>query len=170
MHELVILFFHHNSSPTTLANLESLRLSNPNVPVVPLYCRDGGECTPVPNAVEVPCTFDRGSNWHNPDLIWVEWFRGPNKIEAERYVWFEYDTHATAPVSEVYASVWNADAVCGQSFVYGRDGWPFWGLVPYLPRGWQRQIGTMCPFNGYHVKPSGTLSPGRCSDRRGLIL
>lgn len=110
MHECVILFSHYKNCEVTRRHLELLRQSNGTYPIVPIYCEDGRPVQPVAGAIRVPKTFERGNNWHNGDAVFREWFRGPHRIDAERYMWIEWDCQVTVPVAEWYSEVWRADA------------------------------------------------------------
>jgi hypothetical protein len=149
MVELCVLFLHHASDDTTRHNLATIRHHNPDAIVVPIHCRDGRPCDPVPGSVEVPLTFGRGRNWENADLVYLEWFRSSSRVDAAHYVFFEWDTHCTTSVREHYADVWDADVVGVTTPLHRRDQWGWFKGVQFLPREWQPHAAAIAPLCGW---------------------
>ena len=83
MIEAVVLFLHHRSDSLSSEQLDLLRANN-GCQVVPLFCDDGQQGSPLPNAVQVPMTFTQGFNWHNIDWICRDWYLSEKRIDAER--------------------------------------------------------------------------------------
>jgi hypothetical protein len=148
-HDVCLLFLHHKSDDLTRHNLASIRHHNPDVPVVPIHCRDGNPCDPLPDSIEVPCTFKRGANWQSADAIIYEWFRGPHVVQAERYIVLEWDTHATQHVRECYKDVWDKDAAGVNVMLRGRDSYSWFDTqTQFLPRDWWPHVAALSPLCG----------------------
>ena len=148
MHPCVVLFSHHKNCEVTRLHLKLLRESNPATPVVPVWCADGNPVESVAGAVEVAKSFREGGNWHNCDAVLREWFRSPDRIEAERYLWIEWDCRVTVAVEEWYAEVWNADAA-GTWVPRPPMMWDwFSGEYDRLPPHLKPHAAGIVPFNG----------------------
>jgi hypothetical protein len=153
MLDCVILFTHHKNDEVTCQNLESIQRHNPDVPIIPLWCDDGGpacasyRANPLPNAVEVRRVAS-GSNWANLDLVILEWFNSPARVEAQRYIVLEYDTYASVGVRSFYRSVWNADAAAADTVLRGRDDWVYWHELNNLPNDWVPHAVAVSPMSG----------------------
>ena len=151
MLECAIIFPHYRNDEVTRKHLQILRKLNP-YPVIAVCCNEPEH---VPEAIDVGKLTQpivNGDNWNNCDTILYRWFmcRGLN---AERYIYLEWDNYATAPVREVYRSVWDADAAATNVFDYHHSkDWfwfnQYWSIPPRL----RPFAAGMCPFNGIMLK------------------
>lgn len=147
MHDVCVLFFHHKSDDTTRHNLATIRHHNPDVPVIPVFCRDGGPCDPLPGAVEVRRT-DGTNNWFGSDAVFLEWFRS-NRVEAERYIWCEWDTHCTGSIRDFYSDVWQADIAAANTLYPGQDDWDwFHSSTEHMTADWVPYMAGVSPLCG----------------------
>ena len=114
-HELAILFLHHDLDEVTLNNLESFRLRNPGVPIVPI---SGGKRMEGGTAPEDLPTFSRlhsrfaGTDWmyrSGLDVLIIDWYRNRRTIRAKRWFFAEWDGWCGMPLREYLGEVWDAD-------------------------------------------------------------
>ncbi len=146
MLECCILFLHHHTDATTRAHLNLLRRMNPD-PVVALV--DGAED-------RLAGSFDAGrpewgatgSTWFHVDTAIYRWFRHGG-IKAKRYVFLEYDAHASMSVREAYASVWDADAAASRlERVEEGSDWCWFQAIPTIPPHLRTHAAGLAPMNG----------------------
>lgn len=105
--ECAILFGHYQDNLIVRHHLAILRSAN-SFPVIPI-CFD---FTGLEGAVAV----GRAANpWHDCDLLIYQWFK-IRSVEAQRYIYFDWDCLATMPLREYYSTVWNADAAAKAFF------------------------------------------------------
>ncbi len=114
-HELAILFLHHDLDEVTLNNLESFRLRNPGVPIIPI---SGGKRMGGGTAPEDLPTFSRlhsrfaGTDWmyrSGLDVLIIDWYRNRRTIRAKRWFFAEWDGWCGMPLREYLGEVWDAD-------------------------------------------------------------
>jgi len=171
-----ILFLHHNNDPVTLSHLELIRVSNPNVQVIPIsqwgVTLEGGhnareladECDWVADRfADLPVgtahTLDpsqREMIWRNADLVIYLWHRS-RRESAKRWIVLEWDVFCNISVDEFYAPVWDSDVAAtsvpayrwGSNRVH-RSPW-YWFRRPELqrlPRRYRAYAAGVAPLAG----------------------
>ncbi len=108
MLECCILFVHYRDDPTTRTYLDLLRRLNP-YPVVALCNAAKEHVDGVLDVARLTTRWVGEHPWSGADTILYRWFLHGG-LQAERYVFLEWDTLATMPVREFYDEVWDADA------------------------------------------------------------
>lgn len=103
-----ILFLHREADAITRRHYELLVERNPGIPVAPIH-HGGAECAGLDGAVPVAGQIP-GLPGDNRDWIVREWFRGPHRIEARRYIALEWNCYADTSLAEWYREVWDCDA------------------------------------------------------------
>lgn len=147
MNEAVVLFVHHRNDAVTRRHLQLLRTHN-DFPVVPLFCDDRMGGTALDDAVRLPMSFQRGRNWHNLDWICRDWFLSSHRIDAERYVWLEWDCLANEPLRNWYADLWYADFVASTSVRPPAPWYWFRSQRAFLPHALVPYASGITPMNG----------------------
>jgi hypothetical protein len=179
MDKLCIVMLHHKNDTITQSNLKKVTAENPGVQIVPIWCDDTRSQSHVDGAVEVKRTFDRGYNWHNADIIWNQWYRSEKRIEAERYMFLEYDCRCFTAVEQVYKTVWDDDAVAAHVHrPVSTPNWRGFWQTAYLPWSWSAMATGISPLNGVMLSrkamdawASLDLPPGiHCELRIGTAL
>jgi predicted O-methyltransferase YrrM len=105
---LCILYLHHADDDLTRYHHGLIRYTNPTTPIVPLTFNKG-----LGNAIRMPASLIHGeprAEWHNVDQLVYRWFGSDSRIDAERYLILESDTHCNIPVRDFYATVWDMPA------------------------------------------------------------
>ena len=139
-HELAILFLHHELDEVTLNNLESFRLRNPGVPIIPI---SGGKRMEGGTAPEDLPTFSRlharfaGTDWmyrSGLDVLIIDWYRNRRTIRAKRWFFAEWDGWCGMPLREYLGEVWNADvSVSSIRWPSREPEWFWWRHIQRLP-------------------------------------
>lgn len=143
----VVLFVHHNNDATTRKHYELLVEHN-DFPIVPLFCRDGRPGKAMPEAITLASSFSKGSNWHNVDWICRDWFLSCDRIDAQRYIWLDWDCLANEPLADWYGDCWSKDFVVSQiKRLDSKWGW-FRRRKGQLPNGLASHRIGIAPLNG----------------------
>ena len=141
MTEACILFAHHANDPVTRFNLEQLRRHN-QFPIIPLRNQsdEGVEGSIRPPYDEPP--------WHGTDGLIYSWFR-ERTVDAERYIFIEWDCLMTMPVREYYMEVWESHAAACQIFTpLGNPHWIWFRELDALPSKLRASAVGIAPLNG----------------------
>jgi hypothetical protein len=103
----------------------------------------------LPGSVVLENGFERGFNYHNPDIVWIDWYLSEHRIDAERYILCEWDCYANQSFEEAYSSVWSADVVGSHVYRIERDKWHWFDRqAEFLPWHWRKHAAGIMPFNG----------------------
>jgi hypothetical protein len=122
-HELCVLFLYHKCDDVTTSHLDSLRRSNPRLPILPVT---DSVIDHLPDSVDVGVFPDRrfcSQKWRSIDTTLYRWFLN-RRFDARRYLVVEYDCLCTVDLMEFYAPVLRAD-VAGVDF-FTLDDNPGW--------------------------------------------
>lgn len=131
-YELAILFLHHDLDAVTMNNLESFRLRNPGVPIIPISGGTRMEGGVAPG--DLP-TFSRlnerfaGTDWmyrSGLDTLVVDWYRTCRNVRAKRWFFAEWDGWCGMPLREYLGEVWDADISVSSIRWPGREPEWFW--------------------------------------------
>jgi hypothetical protein len=129
--DIVVLIAYHEK-PAVLEllkhHLERFRRFNPDVVIVPL----------THATLERHPAWDYANMWRQADNIYYRWFLSRNRVEAQRYVWFDYDTWCNQSVREFLEPVWDAPFACAKHFAYHQHPrWCWFNQPQLLPGGEQ---------------------------------
>lgn len=107
-HEFTILFLYHKCDQLTRNHLDSLRMSNPAVVVVPVT-----DTVPelLPGSVDVgkfPDPWASAQKWRSIDSTLYRWFAN-RTFNSRRYLVVEYDCFCNVNLVAYYAAVMSAD-------------------------------------------------------------
>jgi hypothetical protein len=146
MHECCIVFAHHKNDAVTRKHYELLVANNP-FPVVPVHCNskeflDGAIDV---GAFQPPPTHD--SNYRSGDQMLLRLFQS-GVCEAERYVFIEWDVHASMGIRDFYDLVWDAGAAATSVKEFPDPFWHWFGEVRSIPGQFRKYVCGMAPFNG----------------------
>jgi hypothetical protein len=136
MEEAIFLFLYHQLDDVTRRHYQRLCQLHPQWQVVPLTYQYAG-AEDLPGTVDVALEWDHGwpvfNPWMDRDKIYLRWFLNPNRPQAVRYVFCEYDLHVNAPAETFYGAAWQAD-VAAARVVVPQDApqWHWWQQVPWL--------------------------------------
>jgi hypothetical protein len=113
LHEYALLFPYHSGAPRSvlLQNFERARKFNRHAPLIPLI-HDGEPV--LPGTIDVrayPTRYVTDDKWRSCDSIIYRWF-SERKLDAKRYIIYEWDMYGSQSVPEFYESVWNVDVAC----------------------------------------------------------
>lgn len=147
MEEAAVLFTHFQDDETTRHHLALLRKFN-DFPIIPLYCDDGQATQPVAGTVQVPMTFRRGRAWHNLDWIFCEWFRSVSRVNAERYIWLDWDCRVDVPLKEWYGEYWSHHFVASKAMRPPEKWYWFRTQRAFLPHVLSPFACGIVPLNG----------------------
>lgn len=178
MYDVVILFgYYERSKEVVLSHHRAFVRDNPGVPIVPLVCGAPrwllGTVNVEPLASvwltqnEVPITEVRRCNrlnhkdvwlWQHNDQIYWRYLRSPKRLQACRYVIFEWDAFSHGmSVKDFFRSVW--DAPCASVEVGTHQQFPNWSWwYPELIK----QVGSEHAY--YCRPPSGSLFSAEVAD------
>jgi hypothetical protein len=142
IHEACILFAYHKVDALTLHHLALLKQHNLHVPIVPLTDDvpdhlDGGV-----DVKSFPDPWPKTRPWRRCDTMLYRWFLNRN-VQAERYLWLEYDVRCTVRIREAYAEVWDADVACRDLMLCGRFRNTRQGRYLDVEWNWFSEIGLM---------------------------
>jgi hypothetical protein len=124
MEECCILYLHHRNDDVTRQNYELLRRNNP-WPVVPIHANQPEHLPSAINVARDDRFRDETDVWRYSDNLIYRFFE-QGHIQAKRYISFEWDTYATAPVQQHYAEVWDCDAAGPGLYYPHLHGWYYW--------------------------------------------
>jgi len=121
--KLCILFLYHKCDDLTRNHLNSLTLSNPDAVIIPLT---NAVTEHLPNTVDVASFQSRwptSNHWRNIDTTIYNWFLN-RTIDAEKYLFIEYDCFCNVNLIDYYKEVWDSD-VAGVDFfsIKKNPGW-----------------------------------------------
>jgi len=131
-HEVCILFAHHRNDQVTQYHYSLIRRYNPTVPIVPLTY---GFKSVLPGNVDVAEFKSRWeigeghqSIWRNLDAWLYVWFEECHNVEAERYIFLEWDCYCNCSVFDFYKDVSEADLAAASIRTNHEDpdDWYWW--------------------------------------------
>lgn len=149
MEPLCVLFAHHRDDPVTREHLEILRRLNP-FPIVPVCNGSLRRLEDARDISKLSGDFSAEDPWSGCDAFLYEWFRHARTVEAERYMYVEWDALATMPLAEYCAAVWDCDAVAAR--VKTLQSHPYWDWfrreLGTLPEDLRPHAAGVVPLNG----------------------
>ena len=145
MHDYVIIIVYHANDPLTQFHYQRFVRFHPNVPVVMIKSEN----------FDQPDCWKYDWMWAYCDNIFYRWFLSDQKILANKYCIFDYDTLCNQPVTDFYSDVWNDRFVCSAHFSYEQNpGWhwfKFYDSKFHNPHYRQHRHGAL-PFSGMIIQ------------------
>lgn len=102
MHDACIIFTYHNNDQLTQSHYDRFKYFNPEYPIVMIKHED---------FQQLPY-WDYDWMWGYNDNIWYRWFLSNEKILADRYFIFDYDTYCNDSIKNYYGGVWEEQCAC----------------------------------------------------------
>jgi hypothetical protein len=115
-----ILFIYHRTNEVTRRHLELAKEHNPDIPIIPLSDVEDG----FPGTIKATGRWKIFHPWKHVDYNWYE----NHRIEAERYIIFEWDCLCNTSVRSFYEPVWDCDLAVSKISTMN-DGW--WWFKEY---------------------------------------
>lgn len=166
MHEVAILFSYYERRREVVENnYRCLLRDNPGVPVVPLVLDAPAWLSGTVDVNGLESVWVRKDEigdaheklddgrwrswlWSHGDQLFWRYLRSPARVEAERYILFEWDVHSRrVPVREFYAPVWEAELAGGRVLTWPKDwDWCWWdrAAVNFYGGGCVRGVVPFC--------------------------
>jgi hypothetical protein len=124
--ECIIVFgYHLRHDATTWMHYALMQHFNPGIPIIPI---SDGNSLELPNTVDVstfPSRWDISDQWQSSDTQLYRWFEN-RKVEAQRYIFVEYDVYCQLSFREFFKDVWHAEMACARFFTYKDEPtWPW---------------------------------------------
>jgi hypothetical protein len=111
-----IIIVYHNDDELTKYNISTFqKYHNKNI-VIPIKSDDFPQ----------PAYWQYDWMWAYCDNIFYRWFLSKQKVIADRYFVFDYDTLCNDSVENYYSKVWDRGFVCQQHFGYNPNQNPQW--------------------------------------------
>jgi hypothetical protein len=114
MQNYVIVITYHNNDNLTKYHIEQFIKFNPSIPVVAIKSDDFSK----------PDCWKYDWMWAYCDNIFYRWFLSDQKILADKYILFDYDTLCRQSVKDFFDKYWNDRCVFSISFDYSQN--PNW--------------------------------------------
>lgn len=125
MVKLAILFLYHKCDDLTRFSLSKLVESNPDAVIIPLTDSVSEHLPGTVDVSKFPSNWVVKSPWENIDVTVYRWFEN-RTLDAERYIFIEYDCLCTVNLMEHYSSVWQADIAGADLFTRSEN--PKWAF------------------------------------------
>jgi hypothetical protein len=148
MPEYLILFcYYRPHCPVTAEHFRRLRQLHSRVPIVPL---SDGQATDLPHTVNVsryPSRWDTSDPWASPDTLIYRWFEN-RRVEARRYIVFEWDILCEVHLPDLLRPVWNADLACHTYVTWEQSNqeWVWFQQRHLLPKDLRPHAAGVAPF------------------------
>jgi hypothetical protein len=146
-YEAVVFYLHHVANEAMRYHLQLLRKHNA-FPIVIAHCDDSGAVVPHEESIEIPKEYERGTNWHNADWIWQTWYKSRHRVEADRYIYLEWDCYADVPLKDWYADLWDADVVTSLAHRPPSNWYWLQSQLEYMPQELSSHATGLAPLNG----------------------
>jgi hypothetical protein len=143
IHDACILFVYHDKNELTIQNYKRFKKFNPEYPVVMMRHED------FPLMPE----WDYDWMWGYNDNIWYRWFLSQNKILADRYFIFDYDTYCNDSIKNFYSKVWDKQFACSDHFSI--DKYPTWSWFEKFKdqlKQYSSKLYGVCPPSGMMIR------------------
>ncbi|HKI16442.1 MAG TPA: hypothetical protein VKA15_01100 [Isosphaeraceae bacterium] len=145
MHEYaIIVAYHRDNCPVTLAHFQQLQGLHPGVPVVPVSSSESSFLPGTVNVSEVPSRWSLSDPWRSADAVYYRWFEDRN-LTARRYVLLEWDVYCDGRLPEILSPVWDSPFAAMDYIRPGCD-WPWFGEIPSLPDAMRPYAAGVSPF------------------------
>lgn len=145
MQEFVILIVYHNNDDLTKFHYEQFKKYHPSTPIVMIKSDD----------FDKPDYWKYDWMWGYCDNIFYRWFLSDQKILANKYVIFDYDTFCNQPVKDFYSEVWDNRFICSAHFSFEQNpGWYWFKTYDakfYKPEYRKYRYGAL-PFSGMIIQ------------------
>jgi hypothetical protein len=145
MHEYaVIVAYHRDNCPVTLAHFRQLERLHPGVPVVPVSSSESSFLPGTVSVRDVTSRWDLTVPWRSADAVYYRWFENRN-VTARRYVLLEWDAYCDGRLPEILAPVWDS-AFAAMAFIRTDCDWPWFSEIALLPEAMRPHAAGVSPF------------------------